>query len=128
MSDATQQKPSAGVDAAFKAGLHNYGIGNFTDAEANFTQVLQAQPDHFNALNLLGILKQKAGDYASAVALISKSILIRSDVPEAYSNLVNALEALGRFDEAREHYYNAIAHPSRHCRIRQHSWQSVGEP
>ena len=83
--------------------------GRFREAEQLYQAVLQAQPDHFDALHLLGILRAQQGSTEAAVKLITLALEQNPRVAEAHSNLGNALQALGRYDEAISSYEKALA-------------------
>ncbi len=88
-------------------GLHNQG--SLAQAEGLYHQILQAEPDHSVALNLLGVIAHAKGDDDRAEALISKSIAIRPDNPDALNNLANIHSVLGRHNEAEASYRKALA-------------------
>ena len=52
------------------AGLKHHQAGRLVEAEACYRRVLAAQPDHADALHLLGIIAQQAGRRDLAVELI----------------------------------------------------------
>ena len=55
------------------------------------------------------MLRYQQGNSSEAVELTTKAIAIKPNYHEAYSNLGNALAALGRLDEAVSAYRQAIA-------------------
>lgn len=86
--------------------LHN--AGDLQNAEKIYRDLLRADPDHPQALHLLGVIANQIGNYAAAEELISKAVAIKPDFAEAFSNLGATLKALGRPDEAIERYRAAI--------------------
>ena len=79
-------------------GLHR--IGRLAEAETLYQQVLAVEPSNFDAVHLLGVLAQQAGNGERAVALIRRAVDIRPRDAPATSNLGLAYRSLGRFDEA----------------------------
>jgi tetratricopeptide (TPR) repeat protein len=74
--------------------------GRLRDAEKIYTRVLKAAPDHFDALNMLGIVKAQLGRMGEAHRLLSAAVRINPRVPGAWANLGQVLQALKRFPEA----------------------------
>jgi len=115
MSDAgnvSQQSESA-VAAALRAkvkhaiGLHQQG--KIADAERVYSEVLQQQPNHFDALHLLGVIAAQTQRSEHAIELIQKAIALNANVAAAHNNLGNALRNLRRFEDALASYEKAIA-------------------
>src|SRR6185436_4537602 len=70
--------------------------GRIGEAERLLQSALNAQPEHFDALHLLGVIRMRQGRHDEAAILIGNATRIRSDMWEALSNLGFALQALGR--------------------------------
>ncbi len=83
--------------------------GRLADAERIYGEILQRAPNHFGALNLLGVIACQNRAYERAIQLISKAISINPNVASAYSNLGIALKELKRLEEALASYDKAIA-------------------
>jgi Flp pilus assembly protein TadD len=81
----------------------------FERAEQLCAQVLDAAPDHAEALHLRGLVSSQTGRYEGAVKLIREALRFKPDDPVAQTNLAAALHALGRNTEALEHTEVAIA-------------------
>ncbi len=84
--------------------------GHFDEAEALYRKVLEAAPEHPDALHYLGVLSHHTGDSETAVALIERAIARLPDNPDMHNNLGNVLSELGRLDEAAAAYRKVIAH------------------
>ena len=63
-----------GVANLLGAGLKHHQAGRLADAGACYRRVLAAQPDHADALHLLGVIAHQAGRHDLAVELISQAI------------------------------------------------------
>ncbi len=77
-----------------------YQQGDLARAEALYRTVLAAEPDHFDALHQLGVIRLQHGSPDEAATLIARALRIRPDAFEALFNRGLALIALQRFDEA----------------------------
>ena len=88
-------------------GLHQQG--QLSQAQSLYQRVLAHQPQHFDALHLLGVIAYQSRNLAQAVALIGQALQIRPLNANAHANLGLALQDLGRRDEALQHYDQALA-------------------
>ena len=83
--------------------------GRLAEAEPLYRAVLNLQPDHFDALHFLGVVKLQQSSYDEAAVLISRALRTRPNSPDALSNRAIALQALNRHEEAVANYNQAIA-------------------
>jgi len=97
----------ADIETRYQAAVARLDAGDLPDALAMCQSILQAQPDHAAALNLLGVLSAELLDHEAAVAAFSRSLGVRPNSSNAWHNLANSLDQLGRLDEARDAYANA---------------------
>jgi len=88
------------IPEAFQLALQRHQSGRLAEAESIYRQILAAQPNHADALHLLGVIAQQVGRNEAAVDYILQAIAIDPHHPVAHSNLGEAWRALGRFDEA----------------------------
>jgi len=72
----------------------------FQDAREIYEQILRLQPNHFDSLQLLGVLCAQRKDYLQAVEFLSKALKVNPNHAPSHSNLGNALRELDRLDEA----------------------------
>ena len=82
--------------------------GNVTEARRIYHLVLEENPDHADALHLLGLLADDEGDTAAAADYIRRAV---NNCPHAYPyhyNLANVLSKLKLSQEALGHYRTAI--------------------
>jgi predicted O-linked N-acetylglucosamine transferase (SPINDLY family) len=101
---------SAGpIDQALTLALQHHKAGRLHEAEQLYRQILGRQPEHFDAIQLLGAIAVQVGRHADAVAFLRRGIALRPDVAETYGNLGAALKAQGQIDEAIIAYRQAIA-------------------
>ena len=85
-----------------------YSRRDWVEAEQLCRRVLNAKPDHFDALTLLGIIAAQTGLTSEGAALFSRARDANPNEPAAHNNLGNMLKELKRFDEALASYGQAI--------------------
>ena len=102
-------------------GLKHHQAGRLAEAEAYYRRVLAAQPDHADALHLLGIVANQARRHDLAVQLISQAIKQNGERPDYFCSLGIALKNQGKLDEAVAAYRQAIRInpdlPEAHCNL-----------
>jgi Flp pilus assembly protein TadD len=96
------------VSQAFAHALQLHQVGQLTEAEALYRQILAVQPSHSGALHLLGVIVHQAGRSDLAIELIRRSIALNPKNPSAHSNLGEVYRALGRLDEAIASYQGTL--------------------
>lgn len=82
--------------------------GRLDAAEALYLQVLQNQPAHFDALQLLGVIAKQRGDAELAVKYLRQAIAVDAEQAIAHGNLGTALQDLGLQEEALLSYDRAL--------------------
>jgi predicted TPR repeat methyltransferase len=94
--------------------------GDLVAAEALYRQVLVREPEHPDALHLLGLIAQAAGDlmeaglhknnqYIRAAASIRRALALRPGEAVFHYNLANVLYQAGQVEEAIASYRAALA-------------------
>ena len=97
------------LQAQFGQGVALHQQGKLADAERIYVEVLRQQPNHFDALYLLGVIAVQARRAERGVELITKAIALKPDHADAYNNRGVALQDLKRPEEALASYDKAIA-------------------
>jgi len=92
------------LDAALAA----YQARRFTEAQFICGQVLAFQPNHFDALSLLGIIQLDTGDKEAAEQTLRQALAVEPRSAEAHCNHGVALFEIKRLDEARSAYEKAL--------------------
>jgi protein O-GlcNAc transferase len=82
--------------------------GQWSKAEQVCRSLLKAQPDNFEALNLMGIIASQTQRNREAAELIMRAISIRPDQPVAHHTLGNVLLSLQRPAEALDSIERAL--------------------
>ena len=77
-------------------------------AEKLYRQVLQQQPEHPEALFLLGALACQLGHYQAALPLLVKASQVNPGNAQCFYNIGNACKALGRLNEAGRAFQQAV--------------------
>jgi tetratricopeptide (TPR) repeat protein len=93
----------------FALGLRLYREGQLSQAESLLAKVIEADPAHFDALHLSGVIASQTGSPERAVALIRRAVSVKPDLPAAHRHLGNGLRDLNRLQEAVASYTAAIA-------------------
>jgi tetratricopeptide (TPR) repeat protein len=97
------------VGGLFAAGLAHHQAGRLAQAETLYRETLALQPDHADALHLLGVLASQVGRHDVAVELIDRAIACDRGSPRYHSNRGLALAGLQRFAEAVASYDRALS-------------------
>ena len=91
--------------------LAHHRAGRLAEAEAIYRRILAADPNHVEALRLLGMIALQVGRHADAIRLLERALRLKPDHAELGATLADAHFALGQaaerrggFDEAAEHY------------------------
>lgn len=100
--------PPGGGQTALAAAVAHHQAGRLAEAEAGYLAVLKTQPDHPDALHLLGVLAIQCGQPAAAVELIRKAIGRDRRAAAYHDNLGSALAASGKPAEAADAHAQAI--------------------
>src|SRR5215472_9095216 len=105
-------EPPSGADAAglaqmFQSALQNHRQRRMAEAEDLYRQVLAVDPNHVDALHMLGVLAYQSGKAEAAVDLIGRAIAINGANASFHKNMGEALRYLGRLDEAVGHLRKA---------------------
>jgi protein O-GlcNAc transferase len=88
------------VPQVFAQGLELHKQGRLVEAERLYSEVLAHRPDHFDALQMLSVIKLARGEPAEALRLISEAMRLRKASPQILVNHGMILHALERSEEA----------------------------
>jgi tetratricopeptide (TPR) repeat protein len=83
--------------------------GRIAEAIQLYEAIVGIDPDHADALHLLGVARHQSGDSETGATLIRKAISRSRKRPEFHSNLGQALEALGDVAAAEAAYRQALS-------------------
>jgi predicted O-linked N-acetylglucosamine transferase (SPINDLY family) len=96
------------VNSPIDEGLAYHQAGRLADAERVYRQILAREPNHPDALHLLGVIATQVRQYDHAVRLITAAIAIKPDVAFYHNNLGNAQRALADIRAAESSYRRAL--------------------
>jgi protein O-GlcNAc transferase len=96
------------VQATLARAVGAHQQGRLAEAEGLYRDILVANPKHAQCLYLLGVIALQGGHYPAAIELIGQAIAQNRRIPEFHNHMGEAVRALGRLDEAVEHYERAI--------------------
>ncbi len=82
--------------------------GQFAAAELGYQAILTVDPEHPDALHLLGVCRFQQGDVSKAAELISRAVRLAPHVPDYINNLGEVASALGDVVLARRCYDEAL--------------------
>jgi protein O-GlcNAc transferase len=85
-----------------------YSAHEWDKAQAVCQMILSAQANHFDALNLSGIIAAQTQRSAEALEFFKRAVAVKKDEPTAHNNYGNVLRDLGRYDEALRAYNRAV--------------------
>ena len=88
------------IDEQLRQAVALHQQGQLDRAAAIYQQILQADPQNPNAMNLLGMVLHQRGEHATAERLIRRAIAIAPSVPGFHNNLGNVLLAQRRMQQA----------------------------
>jgi tetratricopeptide (TPR) repeat protein len=109
-ANARQGRRSAhpAVAGMLALGFGHHQAGKLAEAERCYRQVLAIQPNHPDALQLLGAVAYQLGHYDVAAESIRCAIKQDPTNPAWFSNLGLALEGQGKFEEALLSHNSAL--------------------
>ena len=103
----TREPADAAATFARACLLHQQG--NLREAAPLYRRVLLADPAHFDAHHMLGLLHAQQGEFLGAVKAIGHALKLEPRNQQPLSNFGNVLRALGQFNEALACYDAAIS-------------------
>ncbi|MBV8167621.1 MAG: tetratricopeptide repeat protein [Alphaproteobacteria bacterium] len=89
--------------------LQHHQAGRLDAASALCREIVAAQPNHADGLNLLGVIAIQTGQAGEAVALLRRAVAAHDKSAVHHNNLGQALMALGQLDEAIASFRRALA-------------------
>ena len=98
----------SGVPGLIDQGRRFHGAGKLREAEQAYRQVLQRQPEHPVALNLLGAIAMQVGKPREAEGCFRRALVADPNYAEAHNHLGAVLAAQKRWEEAEAAYRRAL--------------------
>ncbi len=102
----TQQTNSAAGE--LDRAIRHHQAGELDAANAIYGRILDADPNHPDALNLSGVVAHQMGDQEAAIRLIEQAIGVNDANANYHNNLGEAYRAFGRHQNAVKAYERAL--------------------
>lgn len=99
---------SQAVAEHLEAGMAHHRAARLPQAVAAYSRILDADPDHADALHLLGLAAHQLGRGEEALKLISAAVSRRPDIASFRNSCGVVLAALGRTAEAATAFRHAL--------------------
>jgi tetratricopeptide (TPR) repeat protein len=96
------------VEQALEEAKVRHHAGHLNDAEALYRQILSSQPNHPDALHLLGVLALQVRKTDVALNLITRALTINPNAANYHYNLGRSLVAAGKNVEAIDAFRQAV--------------------
>jgi len=109
MSNPSEATGQVSIADAIRHAIQHHQQGHHADAERVYRAVLEAAPDHFDALHLLGVLCAQTGHPGEGASYLARAVGVQPQAADAQANLANVLKSLGRYDDALVHCEKALA-------------------
>lgn len=87
-------------DEAIRAALRLHQAGQVVQAQGIYRRILDRDPEHADALHLLGLAELQQGSAAQAVERMNRAIALRPGVAVYHLNLAEAYRTLGQLERA----------------------------
>jgi predicted O-linked N-acetylglucosamine transferase (SPINDLY family) len=104
-----RKQRQADASVIFERALALHQSGSIGEAQALYRQILQQVPNHFGALQFLGVSESQSGRYEEADRLLRQAVLLDPRSAAVLSNRGVVLHELGRLDEALASFNRALA-------------------
>jgi tetratricopeptide (TPR) repeat protein len=101
--------PSEDIAEKFHRALTLHQQGQLAPAEVLCKEILAIQPQHVDALHMLGIAAGQRGDVRASLDRLNRVITLEPHRAAAYSDRGIGLHSLGRLDEALASFDQALA-------------------
>jgi Flp pilus assembly protein TadD len=93
---------------ALQKAVQFHQSGQLQQAEQIYRQILRFEPQHADALHLLGLIAHQVGQHDSALRHIGDAIALDKTNAVYHNNLGEVYRALGKREEAQACYQEAI--------------------
>ena len=87
-------------------GVANYQLGDYKESLAEYSKAYEIYPDYMIPFNI-GLIYKKSGDLRLAEEYFKRTLFLRPNLPEAYSQLSDIYKETGRIQESMEMLNNA---------------------
>jgi predicted O-linked N-acetylglucosamine transferase (SPINDLY family) len=102
------------ADKSFTDAVRNHQAGRLAEAEKLYRQVLATQPNHAEALHLLGVLAHQSGRLDLAIECYQRSLTARPNQADLHNHLGNIRRSQGNLQEAAAAFQAAVRCEPKH--------------
>ncbi|WP_052055224.1 tetratricopeptide repeat protein [Myxosarcina sp. GI1] len=96
------------IAKAFQLAVRHHQANRLEAAQQQYIKVLEAQPEHADALYGLGILAQQIGESEAAEQYLKAAVKLRSQFLKAWFSLGNVCQSRGQLTTAEQAYRQAL--------------------
>ena len=96
------------TEALFQTAARLHDAGQLAEAARLYSDIIRADPRHFDALCRLGLIQLQSGRAADAERLLAAAIRLRPQIPESYYVHGCALQHQQRHEEALRSFAQAL--------------------
>jgi protein O-GlcNAc transferase len=96
--------------ALLQQGIEFQNRNQLSDARRSYERALQVDPNSFDALQLLGVVRFRSGDFPGGIALLQRALDQHPAHAPTLNNLGNALRGAGDLHAAIATYRRALHH------------------
>ncbi len=104
-----QDAADSPIEDLLRHGMAHQESGRLAEAEARYRRVLERDPEHPDALHLLGLIAHQKGRPEEAARLIQRAVAGKPDAALFHLNLAVVRQALAREEEAEDSYRRGLA-------------------
>ena len=98
----------ATIPEALAIAVQHHQAGRLHEAEVIYRRILAADPNHADALHLLGVIAHQRGQHESAVEHIQRAIAVNGADPAYHNNLGTVLQAQKKPEAASDSFRHAL--------------------
>jgi protein O-GlcNAc transferase len=96
------------ISQAFAIAVQHHQAGRLEIAEQLYRQILEAEPEHVDAMHLLGLIAHQLGMHEAGAAQLERAIALKGDVADLHFSLGGIYHALQRIPQAIACYRRAL--------------------
>ena len=96
------------VDDLMAEARQHHQQGHYVQAEAVCRKILAREPGHVHSLNLIGIIAQASGRHRVAIKVLAEALASDPLDAACHYNIASSYQALGRSEDAADHFKKAI--------------------
>ena len=120
---ALKRPITARQSALIQQGIGFHNKRRFADAERLYQTVLRENPEHPDALNLMGVLAIEAGQNSIALNYLNRTVKLEPKIAMYRNNLGNALIIASQYEEALPHLRKAVSLEPNYAE----AWSNLGK-